>query len=262
MTTQIKTETTATPTLMSTLDNLFYVGLGVGAGIALALGVQAIWQVGAELLAAGDLLTTSAALVGREAQTMGLPLADGSKAFWYMARAGGIIAYLLLWLATLWGVLISSKMVKGWIDGTLLYRMHEFLPLLAMIFAVVHALVLLGDTYIGFGWLDLLIPFRAPYRAVYTGFGSLALYLSIALIASFYMRTLISRRTWRLLHYLTYLAFGLALVHGVMTGADTRQPAVYWMYIVTGATLLFATFYRVLASQGSQRTPARVATTS
>lgn len=234
---------------MSKQDDLFFAGLGLGAGVAVVLGIQALWGVTAGLIAP----TGALAAVQGEAQTMGLPLAEGTKAFWYVARAGGILAYLLLWLATLWGVLISSKMVKGWVDATALYNMHEFLPMLAMVFAVVHAAVLMGDAYIRFSLLDLLIPFHAPYRPLWTGLGSLALYLSAALIASFYLRNVVSRRVWRTLHYLTYLAFGLALVHGLLAGTDTTQPAVYWMYIATGATLLFATIYRILTAHGSRK---------
>lgn len=230
---------------MSKHDTLFFAGLGIGAGVAVALGVQAVWSVTAGLLPPAGTLDV---LTG-EAQAMGLPLVEGTKAFWYVARAGGILAYLLLWLATLWGVFISSKMVKGWIDATVLYNMHEFLPMLAMLFAVIHAAVLMGDAYIGFSLLDLLIPFRAPYRPLWTGLGSLALYLSAALIASFYLRTVVSRRVWRTFHYVTYLAFLLALVHGLMAGTDTTQPAVYGMYVATGATLLFATIYRVLTAR-------------
>ncbi|GIK72636.1 MAG: hypothetical protein BroJett021_16240 [Chloroflexota bacterium] len=232
-------------------EYLFFAGLGLGAGVAVVLGAQALWGVTAGMAPQTGALD----VLSSEAQTMGLPLTEGTKAFWYVARAGGILAYLLLWLATLWGVFISSKMVKGWIDATMLYNMHEFLPMLAMVFAVVHAAVLMGDAYIRFSLLDLLIPFRAPYRPLWTGLGSLALYLSIALIASFYLRSLISRRVWRALHYLTYLAFVLALVHGLMAGTDTTQPAVYWMYVATGGTLLFATLYRILTA-GARRQPA------
>ena len=234
---------------MSKHDTLFFAGLGIGAGVAAALGAQALWSVTAGLLPPTGTLDV---LTG-EAQAMGLPLVEGTKAFWYVARAGGILAYLLLWLATLWGVFISSKMVKGWIDATVLYNMHEFLPTLAMVFAVVHAAVLMGDAYIRFSLIDLLIPFYAPYRPLWTGLGSLALYLSVALIASFYLRTVVSRRVWRTFHYLTYLAFLLALVHGLMAGTDSRQPAVYWMYITSGATLLFATIYRVLTARHSRK---------
>ena len=182
-----------------------------------------------------------------EAQTMGLPLVTGTKAYWFLARAGGVTAYLLLWFATLWGVLMAGKMTKGVVDPPLAFGLHEFFPTLAMVFAAIHAAVLLGDAYIGFNLIDMLVPFQAPYRTVWTGLGSLAFYLSVALIASFYLKRLVNRKLWRAFHYTAYLAFTLALVHGLMAGTDSTLPAVRWMYILTGASLLFATIYRILA---------------
>jgi DMSO/TMAO reductase YedYZ heme-binding membrane subunit len=76
--------------------------------------------------------------------------------------------------------------------------------------------------------------------------GTLAFYLGTALAASFYLRRWIGRRTWRLLHYATYLVFGLALAHGVRAGTDSNLDAVRWMYVSTGAVLLFVTLVRVL----------------
>ena len=90
---------------------------------------------------------------------MALPLVGDTPAYWYMARAGGIVAYLLLFLATFWGVAMSGKMTKGSLKPALLYGLHEFFPFLAMIFAVIHAASLLGDQYIGFRPVDLLLPF-------------------------------------------------------------------------------------------------------
>lgn len=247
MTTQIRAKSTGM--------DLLYAGLGTVAGVAAVLAAQTLWQGHAPGLqtAAGSAAQTVAALgassgLAREAQVMGLPLVAGSKAYWYVARAGGLIAYLLLWLATLWGVLMSSKMVKGKIDAALVYGMHEFLPMLALVFAGLHAAVLMGDAYIGFSLVDLLVPFAASYRPQWTGLGSLALYLSIALIASFYLKNLVSRKLWRAFHYTTYLAFSLAMVHGIMAGTDTSSPVVRWMYIVSGATLLFVTLYRILTA--------------
>ncbi len=245
-------------------DDLFFVGLGAAAGVAVVFAGLALWQVVAGPAVNGLLAgaTPPGAAIAQEAQAMGLPLVEGTKAYWYVARAGGILAYMLLWLGTLWGVFISSKMVKGWIDGTMLYNMHEFLPILAVVFAALHAAVLLGDAYIGFSVADLLVPFRAPYRPLWTGLGSLALYLSIALIASFYVRSIIGRRVWRLFHYVTYLAFVLALLHGLQAGTDSSQPAVLGMYIATGATLLFATLYRILTVKASRKPAAMPAATA
>ena len=245
MTTQVREKSTG-------LD-LLYAGLGTVAGVAVVLTVQALWQGyagGAQGAAASITALTANSGLAQEAQVMGLPLVAGSKAYWYSARAGGVIAYLLLWMATLWGVMMSSKMVKGMIDATLVYGMHEFLPTLAMVFAALHAIVLMGDAYIGFSLVNLLVPFTASYRPVWTGLGSVALYLSIALIASFYLKNLVSRKVWRAFHFVTYLAFVLAMVHGVMAGTDTSNPVVRWMYILTGASLLFATLYRILMVRG------------
>jgi len=239
MTTQIRKQS-------SGLD-ILYAGLGTLAGVATVLTVQAIWQTYG---GAAALQTLPAdARLAQEAQVMGLPLAAGSKAYWYTARAGGLIAYLLLWLATMWGVMMSSKMLKGALDATLVYGMHEFLPTLAMVFAGLHAVVLLGDAYIGFSLVDLLVPFAASYRPLWTGLGSVALYLSIALIASFYLKNLVNRKVWRAFHFTSYLAFVLAMAHGIMAGSDTANPAVRWMYILTGAALLFVTLYRGLIAR-------------
>lgn len=231
-------------------ENLFFIGLGVGVGAALALGISALWTTTEGLLDASPIVTPVLSFAAREAEVMGLSMVEGTKAYWYLARAGGLVAYLLLWAATLWGVLVSGKTFKGRIDAALLYAMHEFLPILAMVFAVLHAVVLLGDAYIRFDVLDLLVPFQAPYRPLWTGLGTLSLYLSLALIGSFYVRSIIGRRVWRLFHYAAYLAFILALVHGLMAGTDAGQPVVRWMYVLTGQTLLLATFHRIVMARG------------
>ena len=228
---------TMQPTLGTTL---FYAGLGVAAGAVVGL-------LGMGLVRTGPALVPGlGAGAANQLQIMGLPLAPDTQAYWYMARAGGIVAYLLLWLGSLWGVLMSTKLAKG----LYAFGLHEFLPILAMVFATLHALVLLGDHYIGFDLLQLAVPFTASYRPLWTGMGTLALYLGTALAASFYVRRLIGRRTWRLLHYATYGVFALALAHGLMAGTDSTLPLVRWMYFATGASLLFVTLVRIFSLSG------------
>ena len=182
-----------------------------------------------------------------QAQAMGLPLAAGSKAYWYMARAGGVLSYILLWLATCWGIMMSSKFIKGVVDVPVAYALHEYLPILGVVFAALHAVVLLGDSYIAFKPWQLLVPFASPYKPFWTGLGVLAFYLSVALIASFYVRKRIGQKTWRALHYTSYLAFLIALLHGVMAGSDSGATAMRALYLVTGGLSLFLLLYRLLA---------------
>ena len=115
----------------------------------------------------------------------------------------------------------------------------------AVIFALLHAVVLLGDSYVEFTIFHLAIPFIAPYEPFWTGLGVIGLYLTAALTISFYLRKHIGQKTWRMLHYLTFAAYGLALVHGLMAGTDSNLIGMKLLYLTTGFTILFLTYYRL-----------------
>ena len=199
----------------------------------------------------------SRSYVGYEARLMGLPLTQGTSAFWYMARSGGIVAYLLLWLSTVWGLTLSSKITDGLVPAPIAYGLHEFLSIGAVIFALLHAVVLLGDSYIEFTIFHLAIPFIAPYEPFWTGLGIIGLYLTAVLTGSFYVRKHIGQKTWRMLHYLTFAAYGLALVHGLMAGTDSGLTEMKLLYLSTGFTILFLTYYRLFTLKVKEPKPAR-----
>jgi predicted ferric reductase len=184
-------------------------------------------------------------LLSAQAQLMGLPLAGKTSAFWYMARAGGFLAYLLLWFSIIWGLTLSTKVMTTRIPASVAYGLHEFLSILAICFALLHAVVLLGDEYIKFNLFQLMIPFTAPYRPVWTGLGTITLYLGIVMIGSFYIRKQIGQKAWRILHYLTFGVYGLSLVHGLMAGSDSPLVVVKLLYLGTGLSVLFLVYYRL-----------------
>jgi predicted ferric reductase len=125
------------------------------------------------------------------------------------------------------------------------YGLHEFLSILAIVFTIVHAVVLLGDDYIGFTIFHLAIPFISPYEPLWTGLGVLALYLSIALTGSFYIRNLIGHRAWRSVHYFTFFAYLLILSHAIMAGSDSNLVISILVYWSTGLSVLFLTVYTI-----------------
>lgn len=183
-----------------------------------------------------------------QAQAMSMPIVQGSQAFWFLARAGGIVSYLLLWLATCWGMIMSSKVLKGYLNSAWAFSLHEFLPILGIVFAALHALVILGDTYINFNIWQLLIPFTSTYEPFWTGLGSLAFYMFLALIISFYVRPKIGQKSWRAFHYTSYLAFLLAALHGLMAGSDSGTVLMRALYLATGSVTLFLIYYRLLTA--------------
>ncbi len=196
---------------------------------------------------AGAFPSSIRSILGEQAQVMGLPLQAGSQAYWYLARAGGIVAYVLLWLATCWGIMMSSKVIKGMVSVPKAYSLHEFLPILGVVFAALHAVVLLGDSYIGFDVWQLVIPFASSYEPFWTGLGTVSFYLFLALVASSYLRKQIGQKLWRVFHYASYLAFLAALLHGIMAGSDSGVLGMRALYLATGGISLFLIYYRMLS---------------
>src|SRR5437016_4936057 len=70
------------------------------------------------------------------------------KAFWYLARASGVVAYLLLWLTLVFGLVVSNKMARLWNGGPTAVELHQFVTWIAIAFSMFHALILMGDHYI------------------------------------------------------------------------------------------------------------------
>lgn len=251
-----------------TLLDVLMVGLGIFAGGVLALLTLWLWlnyrdNPTHSLLAnlstnmAGLLPSSWRVVLNAEAQIMGLPLSSDTKAYWYMARAGGIVGYVLLWLSVVWGLTLSTKITNGLVPAPIAYGLHEFLSLGTILFAVGHALVLLGDQYIGFDIFHLALPFIAPYRPLWTGLGTIGLYLSAILVGSFYLRKQIGQKTWRTLHYLTFGAYLLVLTHGIMAGSDSGLGVMKLMYFSTGFSVLFLVYYRLLTLKSKEVKPAR-----
>ena len=241
-----------------------FVILGILLGLIIALMGGLLWLNYQNDPANNILVATSSHIVGniptwwqtvfyKEAHIMGLPLTGETKAYWYIARSSGIFAYLLLWFATAWGITMSSKMTSTLITTPVTYGLHEFFPILATIFATLHAVILLGDSYIQFNIIHLIIPFISPYKPLWTGLGVIALQLCVALIVSFYIRKRTGHKIWRGFHYLSYLAFVLVLIHGLMAGSDSQFILIKGMYLLTGLSILFLTYYRLFTLRFKQK---------
>jgi predicted ferric reductase len=175
------------------------------------------------------------------------------KAYWYLARAGAFVAYGLLWLAMALGLAITNKLARAWPGGPTAFDLHQHLSLLGLAAALFHALILLGDRYIGYTLPQILLPFAAAgYRPLWVGLGQLGLYGLAVVALSFYVRRRIGPRAWRRLHFLSFAVFGLALAHGLASGTDSRQGWAAALYWLSGGSLLFLTLYRVLAARWSR----------
>ncbi|MFL7894187.1 MAG: hypothetical protein ACK2UM_02530 [Anaerolineales bacterium] len=162
---------------------------------------------------------------------------------WYLTRAAGMIAYLLLWLSTVWGLVIPSKLFGEVLSGDFTFDFHKFISLLSLGFLGLHIVVLTADKYLPFSVAQLLVPFLSPYRPLWVGIGVISFYLILLVTVTFYLRKQIGMKTFRFIHYASLAAYLGAVLHALMSGADSSLPAVLAIYLGTFLVVIFLTVY-------------------
>jgi predicted ferric reductase len=181
-----------------------------------------------------------------------------TPAFWFVSRAAGVVAYVCLWAATAWGILMSSRAVKERVPGPLVFALHNVTAWLALGFSALHAWALLGDRVVPFSLRGILLPFSADYHPLLTGLGTLSLYAGLLVALSFHLSSRIGRRAARLVHMLSYLIFAGVTLHGVRLGTDTSTLVMQVVYLLAGGSILFLTLFRILVVPIGSTAPSRV----
>lgn len=179
---------------------------------------------------------------------LGSLLGPDPKAYWYLSRGSAFVALGLLWVSMALGLLITNKVARNWPGSPAAFAVHEYVSLLGLAVGIFHGLILMGDHYINYQWVQILMPFGSQnYRPVWVGLGQIGLYAWAIISASFYVRQQIGPKTWRVIHFAAFANFILALVHGLGSGSDASAPWAQWVYWFFGGSILFLTVYRIIA---------------
>jgi predicted ferric reductase len=180
---------------------------------------------------------------------MSFSLGTGApKVYWYLSRATAFVSLSLLWLSMALGLGITNKMARLWPGAPAAFALHEYVSLLGLAFAVFHAVIILGDHYIKFTLLQLLVPFSSvDYRPFWVGIGQLGFYTWAILALTFYIRPIIGQKLWRFLHYGSFGMYLMGIFHGLFSGTDTSAGWAQNYYWISAGSLLFLLTYRILA---------------
>jgi len=172
---------------------------------------------------------------------------EAPKVYWYLSRATAFVSLSILWLSMALGIGISNKMARLWPGAPAAFAIHEYASLLGLAFTLFHALVLLGDHYINFTVAQIFLPFSTvSYRPIWVGIGQVGFYIWLIVNLSFYVRSSIGPKTWRVLHYLSFGMYVMGLLHGLFSGTDTAANWAQWYYWISGGSLLFLLIYRII----------------
>ncbi len=178
--------------------------------------------------------------------------AGGPSAYWYLTRGTGVVALLLLTGGVLLGVLASTRWAAPRWPRFVVSGLHRNLTLLALSFVVVHVVTTVLDGYTPIGLRDAVVPFASSYRPVWLGLGTVAFDLLLALIVTSLLRARIGLRGWKLVHWLAYASWPVALLHAFGTGSDAKAGWFGLLALGSAATVVLAVLWRVVeAREGS-----------
>jgi hypothetical protein len=164
---------------------------------------------------------------------------------WYATRATGVIALVLLTASVVLGILVQVRFASERWPRLVAIGVHRNLSLLVTAFLVLHIGTAELDSFAPVGWFAVLVPFLSAYRLLWTGLGTVAFDLLIAITATSLLRTRIGHRYWRAVHWASYACWPLAVVHGLGTGSDVRQPVILGITVVCVASVLVAGVWRL-----------------
>jgi len=182
---------------------------------------------------------------------------NSSTPLWYLTRATGLVALVLLTVSMALGLLSSVRYQRAAWPRFVTAGLHRNSSLLALAFTVIHIVTTLADSYAPIRVQDVVIPFISAYRPLWLGLGAIAFDLMLALTITSLLRTRMSHRTWLLVHWGSYLCWPVAVLHGLGTGSDTPVHWVLGLTLACVALIVALTVWR-LAHGWPSHAPARL----
>jgi len=173
----------------------------------------------------------------------------GSAALWYMTRATGLVALVLLSATVVLGIVCTIGWASERWPRFVSQSVHRNLSLFGLSLIVVHVLTTVADGYVPITVADALIPFRSPYRPIWVGLGACAFDLLLAVAITSGLRRRIGLRAWRAVHWLAYACWPIALFHGLGSGSDTRLPGVQFVYVACVIAVVAALGWRFVSAR-------------
>jgi len=173
---------------------------------------------------------------------------DASTLTWAVARAAGMMAFVLSSASVLAGIALSLKWRSATWPRFVTNEVHRFITLVSLVFIALHGVAVLIDPFIGFTPVEVLVPLAIHYRPLWVALGVVAGYLLLALWISEWLRPRIGYAAWRAFHSLAFAAWGLGLVHGIATGTDTRTWWGLGLYGTSVALVVALLAVRLLPS--------------
>ena len=131
-----------------------------------------------------------------------------------------------------------------------------------MVFVGVHVVSLVADSYVHFGPTEILVPLASSWHPVAVAWGIISMYLLVAVEVTSLLRRHLSRRLWRMTHFLSFPLFATATIHLLFAGTERHNPVLLLVVAAVVVAVAVLTALRVQAGRraaptaGAGRVPA------
>jgi methionine sulfoxide reductase heme-binding subunit len=179
-----------------------------------------------------------------------------TNADWYLMRASGVVALLLLTGSFVLGIATFRRWTPRDMPRFVTAGLHRSISLLAVVFLAVHVITAVADPYSVLGLGAIFVPYlSAGQSAFWVAIGAISLDLFIALIVSSLLRARIGARTWRAIHWAAYGSWPLAVIHSYGMGTDAFSTWLMAIGSVCVAAVAATIVWRLRAPIGKHLEP-------
>jgi sulfoxide reductase heme-binding subunit YedZ len=165
---------------------------------------------------------------------------------WYATRATGIVTMLLFTGVVALGTLVANRVGGTFIGRFEINEVHRSLTMVAMVFLVIHIATTVLDSFVSTGLISAVVPMTSAYKRIPVALGAVAFDLILAVWISSLLKLRIKNQTWRFLHWFSWLAYAISLVHGYLSGTDAHHGLGMALVIGCAGFVALAALWRFL----------------
>lgn len=166
---------------------------------------------------------------------------------WYVTRASALIGFLLLYISVLFGLTIRMPFVQRVFPAGSAMRVHCWISLQALLFALVHGVALMFDKFMQFRFVEVFVPFASQYEKNFVALGTISFYIMLLLVITSYGRRFMSQKIWRILHFTNIILYVGSVIHAFAIGTDLKNQNVRYVFIFANVFLLLVLIEHIVS---------------
>jgi hypothetical protein len=176
----------------------------------------------------------------------------------FLLKYSGVFALLALTGSVCMGVVATNRIIMTPGHRVLAQAVHRATSFGALAFLIVHIVLEITAKHLEESTtqhvhvLDAFIPFLSQYRTFYMAEGTIASDIIVLLVVTSILRRRFTSSgnawKWRAIHYSSYAALILGVLHGLLAGRKAIGSFVYWSYGIVILLVALAVLVRILAT--------------